>query len=291
MRIVQLVYTVLSWLPLPLVHRLGEMLAYVLRLIRNDLRTTAQTNIRRCFPEWSQTKQEHLVQRCLQETSKAALETGAMWLWPMSRILPLVRDVSGKDVLEREMAKGQGVILAIPHLGAWEMVGLYCSNRWPMTSLYRPPRQSALNDVMREGRERAGAKLVPTVAGGVRALFKALNRGELIAILPDQDPDRASGVFAPFFGIQANTMTLLSRLAGKSGATVLMAYAIRLPNGEGYHLHFEETESALADADAEMAAFYLNQAVERCALRYPAQYQWGYKRFKTRPEGEGRFYQ
>lgn len=291
MRVVQIAYRVLSWLPLPLVHRLGELLAYLLRLFPNDLHRTMQTNIRRCFPDWSRAKQHHLVKRCLAETCKAALETGAMWQWPMSRVLPLVREVVGKEVLEKAMAEGKGVILAIPHLGAWEMIGLYCSSRWPMTSLFRPPRQSALNEVMREGRERAGAKLVPTDASGVRALFKALNQGELIAILPDQDPGRGGGgVFAPFFGIQANTMTLLSRLAAKSGAKILMAYAVRMPDGEGYQLHFTETENALADVDAEMAAFYLNQAVEDCALRYPAQYQWGYKRFKTRPDGEGRFY-
>jgi KDO2-lipid IV(A) lauroyltransferase len=291
MRFVRGVFSVLSWLPLPLVHRLGNVLGHSLMFFSNDLRNTARTNIQRCFPEWTYEKQQRLVLRCLQETVKAILETGALWLWPMQKVMPLVSEVSGEEVLKQAMAKGKGVILAIPHLGAWEMVGLYGSSHWPMTSLFRPPRQPALNDIMRKGRERAGAKLVPTDAGGIRALYKALGRGELIAILPDQDPDRASGVFAPFFGIQANTMTLLSRLAAKSGATVLMAYAERLPNGEGYHLHFEETEAALADNDAKVAAEHLNRAVEQCALRLPEQYQWGYKRFKTRPEGEGRFYQ
>ena len=81
--VVQAVYTVLSWLPLPLVHRLGELLAYLLRFFRNDLHSTAQTNIRRCFPDWSRSKQQQLVRRCLEETSKAALETGAMWRWPI----------------------------------------------------------------------------------------------------------------------------------------------------------------------------------------------------------------
>lgn len=289
--VVRTFFMVLSWLPLPLVHRIGNLLGHSLMLFSNDLRDTARTNVRRCFPDWTPAKQQRLVLRCLQETSKAILETGALWLWPMKKVMPLVREVSGEGLVSEAMAKGQGVILAIPHLGAWEVVGLYGSSHWPMTSLFRPPRQPALNDIMRQGRERAGAKLVPTDAGGVRALYKALGKGELIAILPDQDPDRTSGVFAPFFGIQANTMTLLSRLASKSGATVLMAYAERLPNGQGYHLHFEETDAALANDDAVLAADYLNQAVEQCVLKRPEQYQWAYKRFKTRPEGEERFYQ
>jgi len=269
---------------------MGEVLGRSMMLFSNDLRDTARTNIQKCFPDWPQKKQEQLAQGCLQETGKATLETGALWLWPMSHVLPLVREISGEDLLKQGMASGKGVILAIPHVGAWEMVGLYGSTHWPMTSLYRPPRQPALNEVMRHGRERAGAKLVPTDAGGIRALYKALARGELIAILPDQDPDRSAGVFAPLFGVQANTMTLLSRLVGKTGATVLMVYAERLPNGEGYHLHFEKPQAELVGADAEVAAEHLNQAVEQCAMQQPAQYQWAYKRFKTRPEGEGKFY-
>jgi len=281
---------VLSYLPLPLVHWLGSVLGRALTFFSNDLHHVARTNIQRCFPDWTEQQQQKLVLQCLQETAKAALESGALWLRTPERVLALVKSVSGEEVLAQAMVKGKGVILAAPHLGAWEMVGVYCSMHWPMTSLYRPPRQAYLAELIHAGRERAGATLVPTDASGVRVLHKALSRGELIAILPDQDPDRASGVFAPFFGVQANTMTLLSRLAAKSGATVLMTYAERLPKGEGYHLHFQNTSLALADDDALLAAGNLNQAVEQCVLQQPAQYQWTYKRFKIRPRGEDKFY-
>ncbi len=288
--LVRLILKALSRLPLSIVHRMGDLLGRSLTFFANDLRDTARINIRHCFPEWSAQRQQQLVLQCLQQTAKAILETGVLWLQSPQRVLSRVKTVSGEDVLLQAMAKGRGVILAIPHLGAWEIVGLYGSTHWPMTSLYRPPRQAALAELMRQGRERAGAKLVPTDASGVRALYKALGRGELIAILPDQDPDRASGVFAPFFGVQANTMTLLSRLARKSGAVVLMAYAERLPGGMGYHLHFQSTDEALLGGDAVQAAANLNQAVEQCVLQQPTQYQWAYKRFKTRPQGENKFY-
>lgn len=290
MNVVKILFTILSWLPLPLVHRLGSLLGRSLTLLSNDLRDTARTNIKQCFPDYSAAQQQQLVSQCLQETAKATLETGALWLWPMEKVLPLVREVSGEDLLKQAMTEGKGVILAAPHFGAWEIVGPYCAAHWPMTCLYRPPRQKALNDVMLHGRERAGITLAPTDGSGIRALYKALGRGELIGILPDQDPDRNAGVFAPFFGVQANTMTLLSRLANKTGATVLMAYAERLPNGQGYHLHFEKTDAGLLEGDETQKATHLNQAVQRCVLHQPAQYQWAYKRFKTRPEGEGRFY-
>ena len=288
--IVQVIFTLLSWLPLPVVHRLGDVLGRSLMLFSNDLRDIAAINIQHCFPEWTKQQQQQLLRDCLQQTAKATLESGTLWLRPIEQVLSLVKGVTGEDVLVQAMAKGKGVILTAPHLGAWEMVGLYGSHHWPMTSLYRPPRQAYLGQLMRASRERAGATLVPTDASGVRALYKALGRGELIGILPDQDPDRDSGVFAPFFGVQANTMTLLSRLAGKTGATVVMAYAERLPKGQGYHLHFQSTNASLSEGDTIQKATALNQAIERCVLQHPAQYLWVYKRFKTRPEGEGRFY-
>lgn len=287
---VRLFLRLMSWLPLPVIHRIGALLGRVFYLVNNDLRTTARTNLKLCFPEWDAARREQLVRDCLQETAKATLESGALWCWSAERVLRLVKQVSGGELLEYAMARGKGVILAIPHLGAWEVVGLYGSKRWPMTSLYRPPRMVGLDAMIRGGRERAGARLVPTDAGGVRALYKALNRGELVAILPDQDPDRESGVFAGFFGVQANTMTLLSRLTRKTGATVLFTYAERLPEGAGYHLHIAPAPESLSDEDAMTAARSLNQAVEQCAKTLPAQYQWAYKRFKTRPEGERRIY-
>ena len=277
-------------LPLPWVHRLGVLLGEILLRADNDLRRVARTNVRLCFPVWDASRRAHLVRACLQETAKAALESGALWLRPTSQVLALVREVSGGELLQQAMDRGKGVILAAPHLGAWEVVGLYASQRWPMTSLYRPPKLAGLSPLIRRGRERAGAKLVPTDAGGVRALYQALSRGELIAILPDQDPGSDAGVFAHFFGVPANTMTLLSRLAVKTGATVLMGYAERLPNGQGYHLHFQLAPQCVADMDVRTAATCLNLAVEQCALQVPAQYQWGYKRFKTRPKGDKKVY-
>lgn len=288
--IVRLMLTMLSWLPLPVVHRLGDALGRSLMLFSNDLHDIAAINIRHCFPDWTKQQQQQLLRDCLQETAKATLESGAIWLRSPEQVSSLVKGVTGENLLAEAMAKGKGVILAAPHLGAWEMAGVYVSIHWPLTSLYRPPRQAYLGELMRNSRERAGATLVPTDAGGVRALYKALGRGEVIGILPDQDPDRDSGVFAPFFGVQANTMTLLSRLAAKSGATVLMVYAERLPKGQGYHLHFESTDASLSEGDTLQKATGLNQAIERCVLQHPAQYLWVYKRFKTRPEGEGGIY-
>lgn len=276
--------------PLRAAHALGRLLGVIFFHSKNDLKKISRMNVRLCFPEMKGQQQDELAQEALKHVGMAIMECGALWVWSPGRIMNLVKQVSGEELLKSAMAKGDGVILVVPHLGGWEMVGLYVSHRYPMTSMYRPPRLAGTSQFVRSGREKMGAKLVPTDTAGIRALRKALSLGEVVAILPDQDPGKGAGVFAPFFNIQANTATLLSRLASKSGATVLVTYAERLPNGQGYHVHFISSPDCVADKDPVAAAGCLNRAVEQCARTLPAQYQWAYRRFRTRPEGEGKIY-
>lgn len=279
-----------SWLPLWLAQALGAAMGLLMSVIPNSLRQVARVNIDACFPNWPPARRKRLVRQSLVEDGKGVAELGALWLWPRGRVLPLVREVRGEEIIEQALARGRGVILAAPHLGAWEMSGIYLATRWPLTNLYRPPRLPELDAHIRAARERGGATLVPTDASGVRALFKALGRGELVGILPDQEPALESGVFAPFFGIDTNTMVLLPRLAQKSGAPVLFVFAERLTWGRGYILHIEPAPDGIDHKEISVAAAALNQGVERCVRQIPAQYQWSYKRFKKRPKGQKKLY-
>lgn len=276
-------------LPLRAVHALGAGVGWLLARVPNDARHVARINLARCYPQLDAPARRRLMEQSLMETAKTAAETGPLWHWDRERIRRLVLDTEGERELEQALAAGHGAILAAPHLGAWEMIGLHCSMRYPMTSLYRPPRIGGLDALMTTARERFGARLVPSDTAGVRALLKAVRHGALTAILPDQEPRYGNGVFSPFFGIPAYTMTLLARLARQTGAPVFIAYAERLGRGAGYRLHFEPL--TLPDqASIEQITDALNDAVEACVRRVPQQYQWSYKRFKTRPPGEPRFY-
>ena len=289
-RLIRLLLRTCAALPLPLAHALGKMIGWGLLLIPNDLRRVSAVNIPLCFPELSTMQQRRLLRASLFESGKTLTEAGALWLWPAPRITALVKDISGEEHLRTALAAGKGAILAVPHLGAWEMVGLYNSLHYPITSLYRPPRLIELNELVRYGRERLGAKLVPVDAGGVRALYQALGRGELVGMLPDQEPGVGNGMFAPLFGIQANTMVLLSRLAAKTSAPVIFSYAQRLPRGRGYHLHFMPAPPAISQPPLEQSVTIMNNMVETLVRQTPEQYQWGYKRFRTRPAGESEIY-
>jgi KDO2-lipid IV(A) lauroyltransferase len=277
-------------LPLPLTHAIGALLGWLLWRIPSAPRRIAARNLALCFPELTPTGRDRLLRRNLMETGRGLLELGPLWLWPGQRVLALVRgSVAGEEALAATVRQQRGAILLTPHLGAWEMAGLYYSSRHPLTILYRPSRLG-LDELSVRGRGRVGGKVVATDARGVRALLTSLRNGEILGILPDQDPGEEGGVFAPFFGIAANTMTLVSRLALKTGVPVFLTWAERLPRGRGYALHLRVLPEVTAAASLEVSAAALNQGVEAAVRSLPAQYLWVYKRFKTRPPGEAKLY-
>ncbi len=279
-----------SLLPLPLTHAIGVWVGGLLWWIPNDLRRIASRNLVLTFPEMPVADRERLLRRNLWETGKLLLELGPLWLWRGERVLALVRDaVAGEEALTDTVRRRRGAILLTPHLGAWEMAGLYYSSRHPLTILYRPSRLG-LDELSVRGRGRLGGKVVATDARGVRSLLTALRDGEILGILPDQDPGDEGGVFAPFFGISASTMTLVSRLTRNTGAPVFLTWAERLPRGRGFALHLRALPEVTAAGSLEESAAALNRGVEAAVRSLPAQYLWAYKRFKTRPPGESKLY-
>ncbi len=276
-------------LPLPLVHGLGILIGWLLWLIPNEPRRIAVTNLALCFPEYAAPARRRLLRQNLMETGKTILELAPLWLWEGNRVLGSIRAVEGEDAWRAALRQGLGAIVITPHLGAWEVAGLYVSSGYPITTLYRPSRLG-IDALIRAGRERLGARTVPTDTRGVRALFQALKAGEVLGILPDQDPGPEGGVFAPFFGRPANTMVLLSRLAIRNASPVFLLYAERLPWGRGYRLYFEPLPEVVGGGPLEASVAAVNAAVERAIRRRPEQYLWSYPRFKTRPPGEPRLY-
>lgn len=289
-KLMKFVIVLTSFMPLKLAHWIGAFIGWVYQIKTSKMKTIARLNIQRCLPDLNSAQQHQLLQDNLLETGKLMSEMGIMWGRSAQSVLAMVKSVQGETLIQQAMQQGQGVLLAIPHLGSWELVGLYCAKHYPMTSLYRPPKLKDFGEKIRQARQRTGATLVPTDNSGVRALSKALKQAQLVAVLPDQEPGIGNGLFAPFFGIPAYTMTLLPRLAAKYNARVIYAYAERLPAGLGFKLVFRESSDSFADKDLQTATELMNRDVEQLIRECPAQYQWIYKRFKTRPEGEQSFY-
>lgn len=277
----------ISRLPLSLAHHLGTFVGWLMLVIPNKQRRNALINIRLCYPQLDEEQVRAFHRRAFLEYGKTYSEVAYLWLRPAQKVLSLVTEVSGGELLRRD--DGHGVIVLSPHLGAWELAGLYLSSRGPTTTLYKP--QPVLDWLICEARGRCGAKLVPTDPQGIRGLMRSLRHGEYVGILPDQEPKANRGsVFAPFFGVPAFTMLLINRLARKTGARVVFLFAERLPSGKGFRIHCLPAPEEIDSEDEIVGATALNKGIEAAVNTCPEQYLWAYKRFRKRPDGLPKLY-
>lgn len=276
--------SVFSHFPLAWAHKLGEMLAWLLMRFKNRARATTQANLAFCFPEYNEQALHSKTQESLAETAKLMLEMGRVWLKPIDQVRKLIVKVEGEHYLQEAAASDRGLIVLAPHLGNWEILGNYLSARVSMTNLYSPPDDEALDEFIQKARRRDGSELVATDRKGIATLIRLLKANKATGILPDQEPLTEGGVFVPFFGQPALTMTLLPGLLKRSNALVLAAFARRLPDGQGFEVIIEPVSDDIYADDVEVSATAMNQAVEKLIAHAPAQYQWEYKRFKRQPD-------
>ncbi len=273
-----------SWL-MALATPFGALLAAGGRRKRVTLR-----NLSACFPTMEEPKIRALMRAHCREFIKLALETPASWHWPEERIFELVREVSGQQHLDNALAKGRGLIFAVPHCGAWEMFSLYLPRYADIAALYKPSDNPDIDQLVALQRERAGCQMFAADAKGLRQAYKHLKAGKVLCILPDQQPKLGEGQFAPFFGIQTLTMTLLSKMVLNTWCEVVYSTCERLRNRRGYRMHYFAAEPDIYSSDMQVSLAALNRGVEQCVNIAPEQYLWSYKRFSIRPEGEPDFY-
>ena len=267
-------------LPLRTLHALGVLLGRAVYRLSPRYADRLRANLEQAAQHGFDGELPQVLRDCIAETGKGVLELPWVWRRPLRQVTTSVRACHGWEYVEAAVARGKGLIFLTPHLGCFDISALYAAERMPITVLYRPPKLAWLEKVMRSGRERGQLHLARTDVGGVRALYKALKRGEAIGLLPDQVPGNGEGEWANFFGRPAYTMTLVGRLVSSSGAAVLMAYAERLPRGGGYVIRI----APLTLDPAQSAARQINAALERTVLACPAQYLWSYNRYKV-PRG------
>ncbi|MCR4305081.1 MAG: lysophospholipid acyltransferase family protein [Gallionella sp.] len=273
-------FDLLARLPLPVLHRLGALFGWATYLLSGRYARRLRENLQHAGLVSSESELRQLRHANIREAGKGVMELPWVWRRPLEKVTASVRQCHGWEHVEAARARGRGVIVLTPHIGCFEVIGLYIAARLPMTCMYRPPRWEFLDTLMHQGRERGQMKLASTDLGGVRQLLKALKRGEIIGVLPDQVPGNGEGEWAMFFGRPAYTMTLIGRMLEASGAAVLMSYVERLPGGEGYALHF----SPLSFDAGSSIPKQMNAALETVVRARPEQYLWSYNRYKV-PRG------
>ena len=248
-----------SRLPLPLSHALGGAAGWLVSWLPTKPTGVADINLAMCFPELDDRARRRLRRRSMTHLGRMVAESGRIWLRPADDTLALVREVRGREIVEQAWEEGRGLILASPHIGCWEIAGLWCSRHFPLHTMYKPQR-GPIDAVIRDSRARDGATLVRTDASGVRSLLKALRRQQAVGILPDR-AGRVGSLHADFFGHPLLTPVLANKLAARTNAPVVFALGERLPRGRGYRLHFLRADEDIASPDEQTGARALNRSL------------------------------
>ncbi|MBU3736099.1 MAG: lysophospholipid acyltransferase family protein [Methylobacterium sp.] len=276
-RTLLLLIRLIAPLPLPVVHALGWLVGWIRYLAAPDGAALLRENLAQSQVCGDPATLRKTLRRNIGESGKALLETFAIWQRDEATLLSWVKALVDWEAVEAARAEGKGIIFLTPHLGCYEITPIFYAARFPITVLYRAPKKKWLLPLMQSGRARGQVKLATANTHGVRELLRALRQNQAIGILPDQIPAKGEGEWAPFFGRPAYTMTLVSRLAEKTGAPVIMVFAERLPWGRGFRLHFRRLPAGSIDTAAG-----LNSAIEAQVRQCPAQYLWSYHRYKVR---------
>ena len=277
------VFRFLSRFPLALLHALGAALGWLVYFASPTYRRRFKANVAQAGVAWPEARP------AIAAAGRMAAELP--WLWVATRGRPLGDKLrwDGGERIAAALEQKHGLVMLTPHMGCFEICAQAIAERFttpeaPITVLYRPARQASLRDVMAGSRERPGLATAPASLAGVRQMIRALRKGEVIGLLPDQVPPDGLGVWAPFFGRPAYTMTLAARLVQQTGATLLLIWGERLPGGEGFVVHVLPAPPIAKEASAEEAAATVNAAMESLIRRAPGQYLWGYHRYKQ-PRG------
>ncbi|UYO94087.1 lysophospholipid acyltransferase family protein [Pollutimonas sp. M17] len=273
-------FRLLARLPLSLLHGLGRAAGRLVYAWPGRYRTRLRANAAQAGYT-----DPVFARRSAAETGAMIMETPKVWL----RNQECLRMTRSDDdaVVHRALAEGRGILYLTPHLGCFEITARYLIQHGPITVMYRPPRQAFLEPVMEQARNTSGLKAVPATLQGVREFVRALKRGEAVGMLPDQVPGSGEGVWAPFFGKPAYTMTLAAKLALQTGVAVILTAGERLPGGQGWRIHYVRLAEPLA-AEPQALAAAINSAMETLIRRFPQQYLWSYNRYKIPPDAPPR---
>ncbi|MBU2885013.1 LpxL/LpxP family Kdo(2)-lipid IV(A) lauroyl/palmitoleoyl acyltransferase [Gilvimarinus agarilyticus] len=276
------VLVLIAYLPLPVTRALGVLMGKLFYRFATERCEITRINVALCFPELSAQEKEQRVREILRNVGLSFIES-AVALWAPDRKFRNLYTFEGLDILRRLEAQGKGVMLLGGHYTSLDMAGRVMGLNIECDMVYRVDRNPLLADAVARARERLSGAAIER--DDVRQMVRRLRQGRRLWYAPDQDYGRSNTVFAPFFGVPAATVTATARLARMGRAVVCPFEHWRDEQGI-YHVRVKEPLADFPSGDDVLDATRANEVVESVVRRYPSQYLWVHRRFKTRPEGE-----
>lgn len=288
-RLLVFLFWLLHFLPLPALAAVGDGLGRLLGLFGRRRRNVVRINLALCFPDLSSTEREKLAAAHFRALGRSILERSVLW-WGSAAYLERMIRITGTEKLRAQLDAGRPVILLAPHFVGLDAGGVAVAMRFDSLSMYAEQANPVFDRLLLRGRRRFGDQILLTRQDGIRAAVKAMKSGRPFYYLPDLNTRRREAIFVPFFGVPAASTDGLSRLARVAGAVVLTCVTRILPGGQGYLTEIGDAWENFPTADARADTARMNAWIEAAVRAMPEQYYWVHRRFKTRPEGEARWY-
>lgn len=277
----------MHFLPFRVLVWIGTGLGSLLYLLAAERRRVGNINLKLCFPDLDDAARNKLLRDHFRMFSRGLIERSLLWWASDERINSLIR-VEGIEHFEA--LKGKPAILLTPHFVGMDAGGQWIAQQTDTVCMYANQKNQYLTELLLKKRARFRNQHLYSRQQGLRPILKGMRAGMPFIYPPDQDQGVRDGAFIPFFGVPAATMTSVPRIAGMTGAKVLPSITRLLPAGEGYVLTFYPAWENYPSGDDIADTRRMNEFIEARAREMPEQYFWLHKRFKTRPEGEARFY-
>ncbi len=265
----------------------GKLLGYLLNIFALKRRRITAINIGLCFPQLDETEQKKLVKRTIIDNGIGLLEMCIAWFNP-GLIRPDMIEMDGEQILYDAVAERRGVILVGAHYTTLDLAGLLMAKYHKIGAMYRANKNPLFDLAMRNSRAKCCEQMIER--SDMRAVIRFIRKGGLMWYAPDQDYGRKQAVFAPFFGVEAACITIIPRLVKMNDSPVLILGHHRKSDGSGYTVSISKPPENFPVGDERVDATVINRALETEILKYPEQYMWIHRRFKTRPEGEEKLY-
>ncbi len=278
-----------SRLPLPVTRFMASSLAGIVNFLKiSKTSESIRFNLKIALPELSEQERERITRAAIRNELMSYFEFFSIWGAKNAENIQRVHRVEGEHLLQEALAAQKGLVLVVPHFGTWEVMNAYIAQHTQMSIMYKPVKDPAVDEFVREARSREQATLLPTDETGVRQIFKALKQGGTTVILPDHTPT-VGGEYVPFFGVPLSSSNLTAKLIQKTKAKCLFLYAMRNQDG-GFDMFIEALDEQIYSVTPNQGTEIIFKKMEQLIQHHPEHYHWSYKRFKAHEALGGEIY-